>query len=78
MPTTIGILTFISMVDTIKSRMVTCESSLKGCYNIKESQEVSSFPAGDHMAARNRQDNMAKTNTNNKKYPQKKHRCIDC
>ena len=35
--------------------------------HIQESQEVSSFPAGDHKAARNRQDSMAKTNTNNKK-----------
>ena len=33
---------------------------------MQESQEVSSFPTGDHKAARNRHDNMAKTNTNNK------------
>ena len=32
--------------------------------HIQESQEVSPFPAGDHKAARHRQDNMAKTNTN--------------
>ena len=31
------------------------------------------FQAGDHMAARHRQDNLAKTNTN-KKDPQKKNR----
>ena len=32
---------------------------------MQESQEVIPFPAGDHKAARNRQDSMAKTNTNN-------------
>ena len=32
----------------------------------KESQEVNSFPAGDHKAARNRQDSITKTNTNHK------------
>ena len=42
-------------------------------YHKQESQEVSPFPAGDHDAGRNRQDSMTKTNTNNKKYPQKKH-----
>ena len=34
---------------------------------LQECQEVSHFPAGDHKAARKRQ------NTNNKKDPQKKH-----
>ena len=31
---------------------------------MKESQEVSPSQAGDYKAARHRQDNMAKTNTN--------------
>ena len=31
-------------------------------HHIQESQEVNPFPAGDHKAARNRQDRMAKTN----------------
>ena len=38
------------------------------------SQEVSPFPTGDHKAARNRHGSMTKTNTNNKKDPQKKQR----
>ena len=38
----------------------------------QESQEVSSFPAGDHKAAMNRQDGM--TDTKYKKDPQKKRR----
>ena len=42
-------------------------------HHIQKSQEVSPSPAGDHKAARNRQDSMTKTNTNNKKDPQKKH-----
>ena len=33
---------------------------------IHESQEVSPFQAGDHKAARHRQDNMKKTNKNKK------------
>ena len=37
-----------------------------------ESQEVSPFPAGNHKAARNRQDSIIKTNNNMD--PQKKHR----
>ena len=37
----------------------------------QESQEVSPFPTGDHKAARNSHDSMAKTNTNNKKDQQK-------
>ena len=40
---------------------------------IQESQEVSHFLTGDHNATRNRYGSMAKTNTNNKKDPQKKH-----
>ena len=43
-------------------------------HHTNESQEVSPFPAGDHKAARNRQDNLTKTKPNNKKDPQKKHR----
>ena len=31
-------------------------------HHTQESQEVSPFPAGDHMAARNRRDNIIKTN----------------
>ena len=42
-------------------------------HHLHESQEVSPFPTGDHKAARNRHHSMAKTSTNNKKYPQKKH-----
>ena len=42
-------------------------------HHIQESQEVSPFPAGDHKAARNRQNSMTNTNPNNKKDPQKKH-----
>ena len=42
--------------------------------HIKEIQEATPFPAGDHKAARNRQYSMTKTNTNtnNKMDPQKK------
>ena len=36
-------------------------------------QEFNSFPAGDFKVVRNRQESMTKTNTNNKKDPQKKH-----
>ena len=43
-------------------------------HHIQESQEVSPFPTGDHKATRNRHASMAKTDTNNKKDPQKKHR----
>ena len=44
--------------------------------NIQESQEVRLLPAGDHMAARNRQGNMTNTHeTKTKKNDtQKKHR----
>ena len=42
-------------------------------HQIQRTQEGSPFPASDHKAARNRQDSMAKTNTDNKKDPQKKH-----
>ena len=42
-------------------------------HHIQESQEVSPFPTGGHKLARNIHDSMAKTNTNNKKDPQKKH-----
>ena len=44
-------------------------------HNTQESQGVSPFPAGDHKAARNRQDSITKTNMiiNNKEDPQKKH-----
>ena len=35
-------------------------------HQIQESQEASPFPSGDHKAARNRQDSMAKTNTKHK------------
>ena len=31
-------------------------------HHIQGSQEISPFPAGDHKAARHRQDNMVKTN----------------
>ena len=44
--------------------------------HVKESQEVSPIPAGDHKAARDRQDRYNKRQTwniNNKKDPQKKH-----
>ena len=41
-----------------------------GKHHIQEGREVSPFPAGDHNAARNRQDGMTR-NTNNKKDPQK-------
>ena len=34
--------------------------------NIQESQEVRLFPAGDHMAARNRQGNMTNTHETKK------------
>ena len=37
--------------------------------HIQESQEVSHFPAGDHKAAINRQDNMTNTKILNKKDP---------
>ena len=40
--------------------------------HIQESQDASPVPAGDHKAARHRQYNMAKANTN-KKYPQNKY-----
>ena len=41
----------------------------------QESEEVSPFPAGDHKAAKNRQDSIIKTNMkHNKKDPQKKQR----
>ena len=40
-------------------------------HHIQEGQEVSPFPAGDHKAARNRQNSMTNTNPNNKKDPQK-------
>ena len=43
-------------------------------HHIQESQEVSSFPTDDLKPARNRHGIMAKTNTNNYKDPQKKHR----
>ena len=45
-------------------------------HHTQKSLDVSPFPAGDHKAARNRQDSMTKANTkhNNKKDPQKKHR----
>ena len=39
----------------------------------QESQEVSPFLAGDHKAAKHRQDSVAKTNTN-KEDPQYKYR----
>ena len=42
-------------------------------YHKLESQEVSPFPAGDHKAARNRQDSMTR-NIHSKNDPQKKHR----
>ena len=42
-------------------------------HHTQESQEVSAFPTGDHKAARNRHDSMAKTNMNISKYIQKKH-----
>ena len=42
--------------------------------HIQESQEGSPFPTGHHKAARSRHDIMTKTNTNNKKDPEKKHR----
>ena len=42
-------------------------------HRIQESQEFSSFPAGDHKAAMNISDSMAQ-NTNYKKDPQNKHR----
>ena len=35
-------------------------------HNTQESQEVSPYPAGDHKAARNRQDSKTKTNMKNK------------
>ena len=41
--------------------------------HIKESKEVSHFPADDHKAARHRQNNMAKTNTNNEDQQKKNH-----
>ena len=41
-------------------------------HRIQESEEVSPFLAGDHKAARHREDNMAKTKIN-KKDPQKKY-----
>ena len=34
---------------------------------MQESQKVSPFPAGDHKAARNRRDSVAKTNTKHTK-----------
>ena len=43
-------------------------------HNTQESQEVSSFPEGDHKDAMYRQDSMTDTKRNNKKDPQKKHR----
>ena len=38
-------------------------------HNTKESQEVNTFPAGDHKVARNRQESI--TNTTNKKWSTK-------
>ena len=45
-------------------------------HHTQESQAVCPFPAGDHKAARNREDSILKTNVkhNNKKDPEKKHR----
>ena len=43
-------------------------------HHIQESHEASPFPTDDHKPARNRHGIMAKTNTNNQKAPQKKHR----
>ena len=40
-------------------------------HHLQESQEASLPPTGDHKAARNRRDSMAKTNTNDQNYPQK-------
>ena len=34
-------------------------------HQLQESQEIRSFPTGDHKAARNRHDSMAKIDTNN-------------
>ena len=43
-------------------------------HHIQESQEVGPFPAEDHKAAMNRQENKTNTkNINNKNDPQKKH-----
>ena len=42
-------------------------------HHTQESQEFNPFPTGDHKVARNRNDSMAKTNTNNKIDPQKKN-----
>ena len=35
-------------------------------HHTQESQEINSFPAGDHKAARTRQDSITKTNTKHK------------
>ena len=43
-------------------------------HHIQESQEVTSFPAGHHKAARNRLVSMTNTKHKNKKDPQRKHR----
>ena len=43
-------------------------------HHIQESEKVNFFPTGDHKNERNRHDSMTKTNTNNKKDPQRKHR----
>ena len=42
----------------------------------QESHKVSSFPAYDHKAARDRQNSMTYTKHNNKNNPQKKHRLV--
>ena len=65
--------------ESIQSNILTQDTILESDKNTRkhhtqESQAVSSFPAGDHKAARNRQHSMTKTNANNKKDPQKKHR----
>ena len=41
-------------------------------HHIEVSQEVSASPTGGHKAARNRHHRIVKTNTSNKKDPQKK------
>ena len=42
-------------------------------HRTQESQEASPFKIGDQKVARNRHDSIAKTNTNNKIDPHKKH-----
>ena len=63
-----------SGIDTIKEDTTWESDKNTKKHHTQESQDVSSFPAGNHKAAMNRQESMTKPNINNKNDPQKKHR----